>query len=69
MGAPWEKDYDAMPGQHPTSWPRRFDVSRWIVMLADSDDELVGGAVIVPDGLTARDCAGRYQSPRFSPRR
>ena len=52
VAAPWEKDYDAIPGQHPTSWPQRFDVSRWAVLLAHDDDELVGGAVVT-DGRAA----------------
>jgi GNAT superfamily N-acetyltransferase len=59
VAAPWEKNYDAIPGQHPTSWPQRFDVSRWIVLLAHEGDELVGGAVVVTDARAVETSGNR----------
>ena len=44
---PYEKDYDAHAGSHPTDWPVRFDVSRWIILGAFRDGQRVGGAVVV----------------------
>ena len=29
---PYTKDYDAIPGGHPSDWPRRFDTSGWVVL-------------------------------------
>ena len=57
------KDYDAHPGNRPTDWPSRFDLSRWTILAALADGERVGGAaVIVGDPqsellLDARNCA------------
>ena len=45
----WEKDYDAIRGEGPTRWARRFDVSRWGVLVAWQAGERVGGAVVVVD--------------------
>ena len=59
VAAPWEKNYDAIPGQHPTSWPQRFDVSRWIVLLAHEGEELVGGAVVVTDARAVETSGNR----------
>jgi GNAT superfamily N-acetyltransferase len=49
VAAPWTKDYDAIAGEGPARWPRRFDVSRWGVLVARVDDERAGGAVLVTD--------------------
>jgi streptothricin acetyltransferase len=46
---PYEKDYDGSPGHHPTDWPQRFDVSRWIILGAFHEMQRVGGAVVVVD--------------------
>ena len=43
---PYEKDYDALPGNHPLDWPRRFDVSQWGLLAARVGGERIGGAVI-----------------------
>ena len=40
------KDYDAIPGSHPTAWPGRFDVSNWGLFSAKLDGERVGGAAV-----------------------
>ena len=47
MPAPYVKNYDAVPGNHPTDWPRRFDVFTWGILVARSNGTRVGGAVIV----------------------
>lgn len=39
---PYEKDYDLHGG--PASWPDRFDVSAWNVVVAVDGDLLLGGA-------------------------
>jgi GNAT superfamily N-acetyltransferase len=44
--ASYEKDYDALKGEGPTRWPKRFDVSNWGLIAAHLDSERVGGAVI-----------------------
>ena len=46
VARPWVKDYDAIDGNHPRDWPRRFDTAHWGLLLARRADELVGGAVL-----------------------
>lgn len=43
---PYQKDYDAYPGQHPTDWPTRFDLSGWIILAATEENNRVGGAAL-----------------------
>ena len=43
------KDYDALPGNDPQSWSRRFDVRNWIVLAAYCADRRVGGAIAIED--------------------
>ncbi|MFN0179596.1 MAG: GNAT family N-acetyltransferase [Gemmatimonadales bacterium] len=56
---PYLKNYDAIPGNHPTDWPSRFDVSRWGILVAESNDAWVGGAVIAHGGLGLEMLEGR----------
>lgn len=49
LGAPYVKDYDAIGGEHPSTWPVRFDVSRWGVLAARVEGRRVGGAVVAFD--------------------
>jgi GNAT superfamily N-acetyltransferase len=42
----YEKDYDLEPGEHPTDWPRRFDVAQWGMLVAREGGQRIGGAVI-----------------------
>jgi GNAT superfamily N-acetyltransferase len=49
LDVPYWKDYDSYPGNRPTDWPHRFDVSRWIVLAAFADRDRVGGAVVIHD--------------------
>jgi GNAT superfamily N-acetyltransferase len=46
LETPWIKDYDACPGDHPTAWGQRFDLSRWEVFGARRSGRLVGGATV-----------------------
>ncbi len=57
---PYVKDYDAIEGEGPASWPERFDLSRWGILSAVEGERRVGGAVVAwdtsgVDRLRARD--------------
>ena len=41
------KDYDAIPGEGPASWPKRFDMSDWSLFAARADGVRVGAAAVV----------------------
>src|SRR4051812_20062184 len=41
------KDYDAIPGQSPLDWSRRWDVNRWGIFLASHAGRTLGGAVVL----------------------
>ena len=60
LDAPWEKDYDAEPGNHPTAWPSRFDMRRWGFLSARSGGTRAGGAIVAwhSDGVAPMD--GRH---------
>lgn len=54
------KDYDAYSGNHPTEWPARFDVSRWLFLAGFLDARRVGGAVLIardPQISLLQDCS------------
>jgi ribosomal protein S18 acetylase RimI-like enzyme len=66
------KDYDAAPGEHPMTWPARFDIRDWGFLGAYSGERRVGGAVIVrqnPDVemLDGRDDLALLWDIRVSP--
>jgi GNAT superfamily N-acetyltransferase len=46
VAAPYVKDYDAIDGEGPACWARRFDISNWGMIGAYRDGVRVGGAVI-----------------------
>ncbi len=46
LAAPYRKDYDKAPGNHPRDWSRRFDLSNWIVLAAYLAQERVAGALL-----------------------
>jgi GNAT superfamily N-acetyltransferase len=46
VDVPWEKDYDALKGEGPTRWPKRFDTSNWGLIAAYASSSRIGGAVI-----------------------
>jgi GNAT superfamily N-acetyltransferase len=50
---PYVKDYDAIDGQSPSSWPGRFNLSHWGLITARAAGEYIGGAVIAPDTTTS----------------
>jgi len=43
---PFIKNYDAIKGESPADWPKRWDVSNWGVLSAFADKQRIGGAVI-----------------------
>ena len=49
VGRPYVKDYDAIDGEGPTRWARRFDVRNWGLLGAHADGSRVGGAVLAFD--------------------
>lgn len=46
--APYVKDYDAIPGNRPSDWLRRFDTSGWRLFAAFAGETWVGGAIVAP---------------------
>ena len=54
LEVPYEKDYDAIAGDGPLQWGRRFDLSKWALFTARFADRIVGGATVAFDtpGLT-----------------
>lgn len=52
--APWVKDYDAIEGEGPTRWAKRFDVGNWGLIAAHDARRRVGGAVIAFDTAGVR---------------
>jgi GNAT superfamily N-acetyltransferase len=51
---PYVKDYDAIDGEGPLHWTRRFDVSNWRLFTGRVAGSRVGGATVAVDtpGLT-----------------
>ncbi len=50
----YEKNYDALAGEGPLTWPDRFDLSNWALFTARVATRIVGGATVAFDtpGLT-----------------
>lgn len=46
---PYTVNHDAREGEGPARWAKRFDVSNWGLLFAESDGVRVGGAVIAFD--------------------
>jgi len=57
-GKPYLKDYDAC-AWGVMSWAERFDVSRWLFLLASDGDEPVGGATVASRSPNVTMLAGR----------
>jgi GNAT superfamily N-acetyltransferase len=55
----WVKDYDAVPGNDPASWPSRFDIRHWILLAAYTEDVRIGGAVVVVRSDDVAQLGGR----------
>jgi hypothetical protein len=49
LEVPYEKDYDAIAGEEPLQWARRFDVSKWALFMARIATGIVGGATVAFD--------------------
>lgn len=49
LDVPYVKDYDAIDGEGPAQWAKRFDISNWGLLQAHSNGSLVGGAVVAFD--------------------
>ena len=43
----WLKDYDALAGNDPPSWPAKYGIRHWCFLAAYIKDVRVGGAVVV----------------------
>ena len=54
LEVPYEKDYDAIAGEGPLQWARRFNLSNWALFTARGATRIVGGATVAFDtpGLT-----------------
>lgn len=46
---PYVKDYDAIPGNHPTAWKHLFTGARLAMLVASAGGEQVGGAIVLCD--------------------
>lgn len=49
LDRPYVKDYDAVDGDHPTHWARRFDLSKWVAFAARIGSMRVGSAAVAFD--------------------
>ena len=49
VAEPYEKDYDADPGEAPLDLPKRFDVTNWSLLAAFEEGTRVGGAILAVD--------------------
>jgi len=49
LDVPYEKDYDAIAGEGPWQWARRFDLSKWALFTARLTTGVVGGAAVAFD--------------------
>ncbi len=56
---PYFKDYDTVAGEGPLTWPRRFDLSNWRLLMARMGDRPVGGAAVVLDAPDVEMLEGR----------
>ena len=63
LDRPYVKDYDAIPGESPTDWPKRFDVSAWSLLVARVGAERVGSVVISFDTIGIAEIRDLRVSP------
>jgi ribosomal protein S18 acetylase RimI-like enzyme len=59
LDRPYVKDYDAMEGEGPSTWPGRFDLSNWGIFTAHVGQQHVGGAAVVIDASDVDMLEGR----------
>ncbi len=45
---PYVKDYDALSGEGPMRWLKRFGMSNWGIFVAFKEEKHVGGAIVAP---------------------
>ena len=43
---PWTKDYDAVAGEQPPFWAKRWDLSEWGILAAYVEGQRVGGCAV-----------------------
>jgi GNAT superfamily N-acetyltransferase len=60
VAQPYVKDYDSGINEGPTGWPLRFDLSPWILVLARSDGEAIGGAAVACRTPALTQLEGRF---------
>jgi hypothetical protein len=48
---PWVKDYDAIKGEGPVSWPERWDISNWGLLVAYAAGRRPGLSLLRKSGL------------------
>ena len=53
------KDYDAIAGNHPSEWPRQFDLSSWGLLSANDGPRWIGAALIAWHGADVDLLEGR----------
>jgi len=46
LAAPYVKDYDAIAGNHPSQWARRFDMANWGLLAAHVGSRRAGGGLV-----------------------
>lgn len=59
VARPYVKDYDAIPGEGPSTWAQRFDMSNWGVIGARVEGTRIGGAVVAFDTQGVEMLEGR----------
>jgi ribosomal protein S18 acetylase RimI-like enzyme len=59
LPVPYLKDYDALEGEGPLTWSRRFDLSRWGLFMALAGGRPVGGVAVVLDAPDVDMLEGR----------
>lgn len=59
---PYDKNYDGLAGMSPRTWPRRFDLRDWGLVVARREGVIVGGAAIAPAARTMGDVDSPSQS-------
>jgi GNAT superfamily N-acetyltransferase len=52
---PFVKDYDAIPGNGPCTWPARFSIDGWGLFSARLNEQWVGAAAIAADPALVSD--------------
>lgn len=58
---PYVKDYDAIPGQRPSDWAAKWDLSKWWFAAAHLGERRVGGVAVVIDTNEIEGAAARPQ--------